>query len=135
MALVECEECGKQVSDRAEAYPNCGNPIAIKPVELRFLNQYVISYKCYVSDAETGEELWAGKQGNIAKIDTNNEKKTLSIKISGGNGTGEIEVKPGDKLLIEGGLLGIKYRYADEPDHDDGDGFSVGMGFGFGHFW
>ncbi len=27
MALVECEECGAQVSDRATACPNCGCPI------------------------------------------------------------------------------------------------------------
>lgn len=28
MALIQCSECGNQVSDRAEACPKCGNPIA-----------------------------------------------------------------------------------------------------------
>src|SRR5262245_5004285 len=28
MALINCSECGKQVSDRAASCPNCGNPIA-----------------------------------------------------------------------------------------------------------
>ncbi|HZE59640.1 MAG TPA: zinc ribbon domain-containing protein [Burkholderiales bacterium] len=27
MALVNCSECGKQISDRAAACPNCGNPM------------------------------------------------------------------------------------------------------------
>ena len=28
MALIKCSECGKEVSDKAKACPNCGNPIA-----------------------------------------------------------------------------------------------------------
>lgn len=31
MALIECPECGKQVSDKAPACPNCGVPMAITP--------------------------------------------------------------------------------------------------------
>ena len=27
MALVRCSECGKQISDKANTCPNCGNPI------------------------------------------------------------------------------------------------------------
>jgi len=27
MALIECPECGKQVSDQAESCPNCGYPL------------------------------------------------------------------------------------------------------------
>lgn len=130
MALIKCSECGKEVSDKAESCPNCGNPIAIKHVELRFVSEFVINYRCYVYDAESGEELWEGKQGETAVLDTNNEAKVLVIKISGGNGKGEIKVKPGDKLLIRSGLGGIKYQYVDEPDHSDG-GFSIG----FGKFW
>ena len=29
MALIECDECGKDVSDKAVSCPNCGNPIFI----------------------------------------------------------------------------------------------------------
>lgn len=28
MALIKCPECGKEISDRAEACPNCAYPIA-----------------------------------------------------------------------------------------------------------
>ena len=31
MALITCPECGKQVSDRAAACPNCGCPISASP--------------------------------------------------------------------------------------------------------
>jgi hypothetical protein len=31
MALINCSECGKQISNRAAACPNCGNPIAGSP--------------------------------------------------------------------------------------------------------
>lgn len=27
MALIECIECGKKISDRANTCPNCGNPM------------------------------------------------------------------------------------------------------------
>ena len=30
MALILCEECGKEVSDKAAACPNCGAPIALE---------------------------------------------------------------------------------------------------------
>lgn len=32
MAIIKCPDCGKEISDRAEACPNCGCPIAAKPV-------------------------------------------------------------------------------------------------------
>ncbi|KTG17751.1 MULTISPECIES: zinc ribbon domain-containing protein [unclassified Guyparkeria] len=31
MAMMECPECGKEVSDKAAACPNCGAPIAAPP--------------------------------------------------------------------------------------------------------
>ena len=30
MPLIKCSECGKDISDKAETCPNCGNPI--KPI-------------------------------------------------------------------------------------------------------
>lgn len=32
MALISCVECGRQVSDQAEACPNCGHPVKARPV-------------------------------------------------------------------------------------------------------
>ena len=33
MALISCSECGKQVSDKAKACPNCGAPISQSSAE------------------------------------------------------------------------------------------------------
>lgn len=30
MALIECDECGKKVSDKASSCPHCGNPIKLE---------------------------------------------------------------------------------------------------------
>lgn len=30
MALINCPECGKEISDKANMCPNCGNPVAKK---------------------------------------------------------------------------------------------------------
>ena len=35
MALINCSECGKQVSDQAETCPNCGNPISASKPEAK----------------------------------------------------------------------------------------------------
>ena len=31
MALINCPECGKEISDKAISCPNCGNPMNNKP--------------------------------------------------------------------------------------------------------
>lgn len=33
MALINCSECGKEVSDKAASCPNCGNPINNNPIK------------------------------------------------------------------------------------------------------
>jgi TM2 domain-containing membrane protein YozV len=33
MALIDCSECGKQISDRAAACPSCGVPVVIQPTK------------------------------------------------------------------------------------------------------
>lgn len=35
MALINCSECGKEVSDKADSCPHCGNPMN-QPIEDRF---------------------------------------------------------------------------------------------------
>ena len=33
MSLIKCSECGKEISNRADACPSCGNPIHRAPIE------------------------------------------------------------------------------------------------------
>ena len=35
MALIKCPDCGKQISDKAGACPNCGCPIANRPTTVK----------------------------------------------------------------------------------------------------
>lgn len=44
MAIIQCEECGREISDRAPACPHCGNPrvpqtFDAKPVEVRVVSR------------------------------------------------------------------------------------------------
>lgn len=53
MSLVNCNECGKQISDKAEMCPHCGNPIKI--VERRPEKETV-----YIqSEKKSGCGIWA----------------------------------------------------------------------------
>lgn len=40
MALINCQECGKKISDRAESCPNCGCPILLSEVEPNSEDRY-----------------------------------------------------------------------------------------------
>ena len=42
MALIRCPECGKEISDKAEACPNCGYPIAGLGKATRTTNEYAV---------------------------------------------------------------------------------------------
>lgn len=34
MALIKCDECGKDISEKAEICPSCGNPIKAKESQI-----------------------------------------------------------------------------------------------------
>ena len=48
MALIQCPECGKEVSDKALACPNCGNPIAAPAPPKRRSHKKAILVVCIV---------------------------------------------------------------------------------------
>lgn len=71
MALINCPECGKQVSDKADTCPNCG-------VSIKALNNDVIMIQVdrdpsqpfmgtfvEIKDATTGRLLVSGKAGAV----------------------------------------------------------------------
>lgn len=39
MAMIVCTECGKEISDKAEMCPHCGNPLIVKPVAEEKVNE------------------------------------------------------------------------------------------------
>ena len=51
MALINCPECGKQISDKAVSCPNCGNPMNPQPQQIQQIAQpqqeeYLCCPKC-----------------------------------------------------------------------------------------
>ena len=61
MALINCSECGKEVSDKAKACPNCGCPINEEKKESKvMIYGYTESYifnpkvKIFINDQEVG---------------------------------------------------------------------------------
>ena len=58
MALIKCSECGKEVSDKAESCPNCGNPInqASKIMVYGYSESYMLNpkVKIFVNGVEVG---------------------------------------------------------------------------------
>jgi hypothetical protein len=47
MALVKCEDCGRDVSDRAPACPNCGAPVA-GPAPVTAPEKVTVDGDCFV---------------------------------------------------------------------------------------
>ena len=60
MALIKCSECGKEISDKAESCPNCGNPINKKEESKIMVYGYNESYminpkvKIFINNEEIG---------------------------------------------------------------------------------
>ena len=50
MALIQCPECGKQISSNAVTCPNCGNPVPKKmcPVHIERNSTIAVAIICYV---------------------------------------------------------------------------------------
>ncbi len=112
MALIKCPECGREVSDRAQACPQCGCPIAPKPVSVAAQNQksetVAVSFpdgpgftkmKCKVWDSN-GDVIAECREGGVASFRC---KKTMTIKVGIPMryfNKPEITVSPGDRLRV-----------------------------------
>jgi DNA-directed RNA polymerase subunit RPC12/RpoP len=54
MALFNCPECGKEISDKAANCPNCGNPISVKSEE------YLCCPKCKSKEIHSQKKGFSG---------------------------------------------------------------------------
>lgn len=57
MALINCTECGKEVSDKAISCPHCGNPISKKIQE-----DYLCCPKCYSKELHSEQKGFSGSK-------------------------------------------------------------------------
>lgn len=112
MALINCPECGKEISDKAKVCINCGCPISeINPagsVSILMTGTGHIPFQMYILDMETKKELWTGKSGEVARF---NVDKETEIAIVDSTCLKKPE-KYGTKAIVRGSR---KYEYKSVP--------------------
>ena len=104
MTLIKCSECGKEVSDKAKACPNCGFPIREEEskVIIYGLSQMGIlggKLKIYMDDEYVGEV----RKGQNLEIPIEKDC-TITAKCGINPSKGKIAVKAGKTTKI-------KYEY------------------------
>lgn len=104
MALIKCPECGKEISDKAAACPNCGYPIASEQkltkvwVSFPVWSGQMVMNNCYVYD-ERGNTIAQCKQGETVSFHCQNPM-TIEVKMQNCFGKPSMQVKPGDKVKV-----------------------------------
>ena len=105
MALINCPECGKEVSDKAQTCINCGCPLAginpAGPVAVAVNGPGMV--QMYIFNMENGQILWSGRNGEIARF---NVEKETEISIIGSMEKRHPE--RGAKAVVRGGR---RYEY------------------------
>ena len=99
MALINCPECGQQVSDKAAVCIHCGAPLketAPEPVYISFPQTSALVGKGHVYYNGTSETCPPG--GTICLELA--EPTTIEVKIGGFFGKPSMQVKPGDKIQV-----------------------------------
>ena len=82
MALINCPECGREISDKASACPHCGYPISSQDTVSS--NCASIRVLCKTSSLQIDGH--TAQYGNIVKIDVGTEgKKKIRIQAFGGD--------------------------------------------------
>lgn len=91
MALIKCPECGKEISDKAAACPNCGCPVADMQtsgkVRIKMPNNIVEGWIGLFSSRDAsvsanGKVLWKGHHGENAEF-TIDEPTKITINLGG----------------------------------------------------
>lgn len=86
MALIQCPECGKEISDRAGNCPNCGYPIeALSPEGIVKIKVSALQSSSGLNGNQkvtilSGDNiLWEGKSGEVAEMFLDGER-SVTIK-------------------------------------------------------
>lgn len=122
MALIKCLECGKEISDKASACPNCGCPIEsissegtvkIKVSVLKSPTGFNGNQR--VSISSNGGVLWEGTSGEVAELFFNGEtyvtiKYHMSLMHYGGECQGIINPAKSRKYSVSArqGIMSTK---------------------------
>lgn len=108
MALIKCEDCGKEISDKAVACPNCGCPVDIRhednnivSIKIDNVTQVqIILQKCYAYRKSDDKLLGTCKQGEILNIEIS-KKTDIYLKSKNWFGKLPLTVCPGEKYVLK----------------------------------
>ena len=104
MSLINCPECGKQISDRAAACPNCGCPISSSS-KSSISNNGLVRIKLEPTPGVINRKVsitccgksWKGQTGQVAELQINcagTIKVLYHSTLSVGDGSCEASVNP-----------------------------------------
>ena len=117
MALINCSECGKEISDKAASCPHCGNPIN-QPVPKE--EEYLCCPKCHSRELHAEQKgfsggkalagaVLAGGLGLLAGTDGSKEVKITCLKCGNSFKAGQalIEIGENTKKELEQGVADL----------------------------
>lgn len=117
MALINCPECGKEISDKAPACPKCGAPIVLskKDVIIRFpiCDGQLLNNKCYIYEKKTKKLIASGRQGETVSFPCN-KPINIYVVVKGSFGKPEAVANPGDRFDV--GYRGFGKIYLSKVD-------------------
>ena len=92
MALIECPECGKQISDKSKVCIHCGYPIEeMKSVSLKLDNEHKMDRVCpYCNSKSIDQQGYCNDCGMHTVIKENNTEKKVKKKKKKRGGCGNI---------------------------------------------
>ena len=133
MALIKCPECGREISDKAAACPNCGCPLSemitsgVVKIKLPRTEQMADGFMGLLASktasiSSRGKTLWSGKHGETASF-TIDEPTPIVIDLGtwGNPVEGTVEPKKRYELVQDYGFhLKATFRLSEVDTIDSG---------------
>lgn len=107
MALINCPECNKEISNKAQSCPSCGAPLLLsKVVKIKFpRGQQLLNMNCSVYD-ENNNLLAKCKEGEVANFEIE-EETLIYVYMNSRIGRASIVAHPGDRFEVNFRTFGI----------------------------
>ena len=85
MALISCPECGKEISDKAVACPNCGCPIKVTETQIivKASSDFIGLIGAYIIYDDKNNEVARLKAGEHFAAKLPDKKTICSVKLKG----------------------------------------------------
>ena len=128
MALIKCPECGREISDKAFACPNCGSPVPQKmiPVHIERGSTIYIAVQCVVYiDGSIVGELKSGAYLDITlPVGTHSVSTESSVRMLGMSTSATRGIR-GMQFEIKSTTRSVDIRIKTKPSWTGGTGKCV----------